>query len=40
VGLSQGKIVKIFVYEAFVLVVSSALQGVGIGVFIGWLITF
>ena len=39
IGCTQGVIMKIFVYEAFILVVSSSFSGVIIGTWVGWGIT-
>lgn len=39
IGVSKFYIIRIYVYEAFILVVSSAFQGICIGLFIGFLIT-
>jgi ABC-type lipoprotein release transport system permease subunit len=36
-GYSKSRIVRIFVYESFVLVLSSCLIGVGVGVFVAWM---
>ncbi len=39
IGVSKFYIIRSYVYEAFILVVSSAFQGIWIGLFIGWLVT-
>ena len=39
IGVSKFYIIRIYVYEAFILVASSAFQGICIGLFIGYLIT-
>jgi ABC-type antimicrobial peptide transport system permease subunit len=39
IGVSNSYIIRIYVYEAFILVISSAFQGFCIGLFIGYLIT-
>ena len=39
IGFTKGIIIKLFIYEAFVLVVSSSFSGVIIGTFVGWGIT-
>ena len=39
IGFTKGIIMKLFIYEAFVLVVSSSFSGVIIGTFVGWGIT-
>ena len=36
IGFSKGVIMKLFVYEAFILVVSSSFSGVFIGTIVGW----
>ena len=39
IGMSKSEVLRIFIYEAFILVISSAVQGIAIGLIIGWLIT-
>ena len=39
VGFTKGIIIKLFVYEAFILVMSSSFSGVVIGTVVGWTIT-
>ena len=38
IGVNKFYITRVFVYEAFILVFSSAFQGICIGLFIGYLI--
>ena len=40
IGFSKGVIMKLFIYEAFILVLSSSFSGVVIGTWVGWGITF
>ena len=39
VGFTKGVITKLFIYEAFILVLSSSFSGVAIGTCVGWSIT-
>lgn len=39
IGCSKGVIIKLFTYEAFILVVSSSFSGVMIGTLVGWGLT-
>ena len=36
IGCTKGVIMKLFIYEAFILVLSSSLSGVVIGTVVGW----
>lgn len=36
IGFQKNVIMKLFVYEAFILVISSSFSGVFIGTFVGW----
>jgi len=40
IGFSKDKITKLYVYEAFILVIASSINGVIIGTTVGWVITF
>jgi len=40
IGFSKEKITKLYVYEAFILVIASSINGVIIGTCVGWVITF
>ena len=39
IGFTKGIIMKLFIYEAFILVLSSSFSGVVIGTWVGWGIT-
>lgn len=39
IGFSKEKITKLYVYEAFILVIASSINGVIIGTCVGWTIT-
>lgn len=39
IGFTKGIITKLFIYEAFILVLSSSFSGVMIGTWVGWGIT-
>ena len=39
IGFTKGVITKLFIYEAFILVLSSSFSGVAIGTCVGWSIT-
>jgi ABC-type antimicrobial peptide transport system permease subunit len=40
IGFSKNRITKLYVYEAFILVIASSINGVIIGTVTGWVITF
>ena len=40
IGFSKNKITKLFVYEAFILVIASSISGLVIRTAVGWSITF
>jgi ABC-type antimicrobial peptide transport system permease subunit len=40
IGFSKEKITKLYVYEAFILVIASSINGVIIGTCVGWTITY
>ena len=40
IGFSKNRITKIYVYEAFILVIASSINGVVIGTCVGWTVTF
>ena len=39
IGFRSNQIIRLVVYEAFILVISSSVLGVLIGTFIGWIMT-
>ena len=40
IGLTRNYITKLFIYEAFILVIASSFSGVLIGTIVGWSISF
>ena len=40
IGFSKERITKLYVYEAFILVIASSINGVIIGTCVGWTITY
>ena len=40
IGFSKDRITKLYVYEAFILVIASSINGIVIGTGVGWTITY